>query len=1235
MLQVHSNPFIIQPPDDLTQQRPELHHLSSQLARKYADGQVVAEADLRAMGSMLWSALPPGTGEAFDAARREAGMAILPVIIASGAPKAQALPWETLYHPSHGFIGKHPGFTLTRRIQAAPEDPAPLDKGPLRILLFTALPDDVNPETERLNVEEEQTQVQEALLPWIVQGLVRLEMPDDGRFATLKDLLKSFQPHLLFLSGHGSFHHEPHSGQAPYGEFFFESDDGSGEGIKEDAIADALFGTGVGLAVVSACESGKAASDALNHGLVRRLGAQGVPHVIGMRESIADLAGIRFARELCDHLARRERVDTALQAARAAIGTPFPEGPGRVAGRDGAEELSRGQWCLPILLSANPAGALIDWDFPPPTGVARRNHQSLDGVTLPPRFVGRRAETRQYQSGLLRGTIKSLLITGPGGQGKTALAGKLALDLQKRGWLVLAWSARPENPWRDFEFRMELALNKENAEDYGRYRLRFDDEAGRAQFLLTRLAEQFDGRVVLFLDNLESLQDPDTRAVADQPVAAWLRVAIKTSGLNLLVTSRWQLPDWDGAHLPLTRAGYGDFLRMAGDPPLREQLPPSFLNERGRLRRVWEALGGNSRGLGLFAAAVRGMADPGAEDALLTALTQTKAELQADLALAAIHGRLPAAARKLLARLPAHHEAVPAEGLLKLGLDLPDPAALLERLAAVSLLEIRYEPAWDAMQYQCAPLAADWLREQNLLDADPAWMNAVADYHLYLFANERPTLSQAVVTHHALRRAGRDAEAGRLALDRIVGPLTRAGFWATLLQDWLPPIHASEDVATRGEALGQTGKLLIHSGDYPTALAYLNQSLAIRQQIGDKAGEGVTLNNISQIYDAQGDYQTALAYLNQSLAIRQQIGDKAGEGKTLNNISQIYDAQGDYPAALAYLNQSLAIMQQIDDKAGEGATLNNISQIYDAQGDYPTALAYLNQSLAIRQQIGDKAGEGVTLNNISQIYDAQGDYPTALAYLNQSLAICQQIGDKAGEGITLNNISQIYDAQGDYPAALAYLNQSLAIMRQIGDKAVEGATLNNISALYHAQGDYPTALAYLNQSLAICQQIGDKAGEGKTLNNISQIFKAQGDYPTALAYLNQSLAICQQIGDKAVEGATLNNISQIFKAQGDYPTALAYLNQSLAIRQQIGDKAGLCATLFNIGHIHWQNEQVQEAVSAWVAVYMVAKPMNLAQALQALANLAPQLGLPEGLQGWEALARRMQDETDEASPTHE
>ncbi|RIV21204.1 tetratricopeptide repeat protein [Fibrisoma montanum] len=331
----------------------------------------------------------------------------------------------------------------------------------------------------------------------------------------------------------------------------------------------------------------------------------------------------------------------------------------------------------------------------------------------------------------------------------------------------------------------------------------------------------------------------------------------------------------------------------------------------------------------------------------------------------------------------------------------------------------------------------------------------------------------------------------------------------------------------------QIGNLYYQLSQFSEALPYLEQSLKLARQIGDRAGEGTTLNNISQIYDAKGDYETALHYLEQSLSIRQQIGDRAGEGTTLNNISQIYDAKGDYETALHYLEQSLSIQQQIGDRAGEGATLNNISQIYTVKGDYETALHYLEQSLSIQQQIGDRKGEGTTLNNISQIYDAKGDYETALHYLEQSLSIRQQIGDRAGEGTTLNNISQIYDAKGDYETALHYLEQSLSIQQQIGDRAGEGATLNNISQIYDAKGDYETALHYLEQSLSIQQQIGDRKGEATVLHNLGAIYYEQfADVQKAVPLLEKSRSLFTQIGSPSVKNS-VGYLSAIIEQIGE------------------------------------------------------------------------------------------------------
>ena len=63
-----------------------------------------------------------------------------------------------------------------------------------------------------------------------------------------------------------------------------------------------------------------------------------------------------------------------------------------------------------------------------------------------------------------------------------------------------------------------------------------------------------------------------------------------------------------------------------------------------------------------------------------------------------------------------------------------------------------------------------------------------------------------------------------------------------------------------------------------------------------------------------------------------------------------------------------------------------------------------------------------------------------------------------------------------------------------------------------------------------------------------------------------------------------------------------------------------------MGHLYLQNEEIAEAMLAWVTVYRMAKPIQLAKALQALEQLAPQLGLEDGLANWEALSQQMHEE---------
>jgi CHAT domain-containing protein/Tfp pilus assembly protein PilF len=253
--------------------------------------------------------------------------------------------------------------------------------------------------------------------------------------------------------------------------------------------------------------------------------------------------------------------------------------------------------------------------------------------------------------------------------------------------------------------------------------------------------------------------------------------------------------------------------------------------------------------------------------------------------------------------------------------------------------------------------------------------------------------------------------------------------------------------------------------------------LAIHREVGDRSGEGTTLNNLGAVYGNLGKYREALDYFQQALAIRREVSNRSREGTTLIGIGQVYGNLGEYQQALDYYQQALAIHREVGDRSGEGTTLNNLGAVYGNLGKYREALDYFQQALVIVREVGDRSGEGTTLNNLGAVYKNLGEYQQALDYYQQALAIVREVGYRSGEGRTLNNIGQVYGNLGEYQQALDYYQQALAIHREVGDRSGEGATLNNIGYLLEAQNQPELAIVFFKQSVNVREAIRDSIKE--------------------------------------------------------------------------------------------------------------------------------------------------------------
>ena len=103
-------------------------------------------------------------------------------------------------------------------------------------------------------------------------------------------------------------------------------------------------------------------------------------------------------------------------------------------------------------------------------------------------------------------------------------------------------------------------------------------------------------------------------------------------------------------------------------------------------------------------------------------------------------------------------------------------------------------------------------------------------------------------------------------------------------------------------------------GNYPEALRYYEESLALKRDLGDRAGEAITLGNIGIVYGLLGNYPEALRYHEESLALSRDLGNRAGEAITLGNIGYLFEAQSEPQLAIIFFKEAVNIHEEFRER---------------------------------------------------------------------------------------------------------------------------------------------------------------------------------------------------------------------------------------------------------------------------------------------------------------------------------
>ena len=191
--------------------------------------------------------------------------------------------------------------------------------------------------------------------------------------------------------------------------------------------------------------------------------------------------------------------------------------------------------------------------------------------------------------------------------------------------------------------------------------------------------------------------------------------------------------------------------------------------------------------------------------------------------------------------------------------------------------------------------------------------------------------------------------------------------------------------------------------DPDLALEYLEKSLELREEYGDKHEVVESLFFIGPIIMEKGELDQAIEYNERASSLAKESNMKYHIAYSKMQKAVYFGFKGELDRSIILNEQSLVMFKDLNNKYLIAAILNNMTDIYRMKGELERALECIEQSLALYNELGILLEIASAYDFLIQILIEKGDLKKAQDYLNQLEEMNYQLKNRQINSIILFN----------------------------------------------------------------------------------------------------------------------------------------------------------------------------------------------------------------------------------------
>ncbi len=206
----------------------------------------------------------------------------------------------------------------------------------------------------------------------------------------------------------------------------------------------------------------------------------------------------------------------------------------------------------------------------------------------------------------------------------------------------------------------------------------------------------------------------------------------------------------------------------------------------------------------------------------------------------------------------------------------------------------------------------------------------------------------------------------------------------------------------RADALEAAGGLAWWRGDFDDAQANYEACLELRRGLGDRKAEAEALYNLSfalgPFSGRAGDPKRSAELIEEALAIWRETSDELGIGKGLWVKGNMSWSTGDWNLAKQVMDEAMPIFRRLDDFFLLGWTLYDLGLLAVRDGDPETAAQHLEEALRIFADAQDVSGYTLVLDAYAALAASVGDRDRAARVSGAVASLERQSGTGLNPG---------------------------------------------------------------------------------------------------------------------------------------------------------------------------------------------------------------------------------------------